>query len=72
MKHRTYTQIEDSRDRRLWMTQVFIPLATLIVILYTNESTRAEIKAMAHCMKSKANKTIESIKAKKEELNANN
>lgn len=44
MRQRTYKQIEDSRDRRLWMTQVVIPLATLGVILCTNDNARREIK----------------------------
>lgn len=44
MRERTYKQIEDSRDRRLWITQVVIPLATLGVILYTNDNARREIK----------------------------
>lgn len=67
MRERTYKQIEDSRDRRLWITQVIIPLATLAVILYTNENTRAEIKAAVATVKAKANNTIAKIKAKKEE-----
>jgi len=44
MRERTYKQIYDSRDRRLWITQVVIPLATLGVILYTNDNARREIK----------------------------
>ena len=64
MKQRSYRQIEDSRDKRLWMTQVFIPLATLVVILYTNESSRAEFKALASIIKTGVENKIAAIRTK--------
>lgn len=35
MKQKTYKQIEASRNRRLWITSVFMPTATMATGLFT-------------------------------------
>lgn len=77
MRERTYKQIEDSRDRRLWITQVVIPLATLGVILYTNDNARREIKNTITKAKMFGSAVVNSAKRKcnelkEEHINVNN
>lgn len=40
MSKRTWRQIEDSRDRRLWLTQVGLPLAGGIMFWMSDEDRR--------------------------------
>ena len=40
MRQRSWKQIEDSRDRRLWLTQVFIPLAGGVLFWMSDEERR--------------------------------
>lgn len=40
---RTYKQIEESRNRRLWVTQVLVPLATAGAALYSNPEIRNNV-----------------------------
>lgn len=40
MSNRTWRQIEDSRDRRLWFTQVVIPLGAGVMLWMADEERR--------------------------------
>lgn len=40
MSKRSWKQIEDSRDRRLWVTQVFIPVLTGCALWMSDEDRR--------------------------------
>lgn len=40
MSNRTWRQIEDSRDRRLWITQVGLPVAGGILFWMSDEERR--------------------------------
>lgn len=40
MSKRTWRQIEDSRDRRLWLTQVGIPVAGGVLFWMSDEERR--------------------------------
>lgn len=40
MRQRSWKQIEDSRDRRLWLTQVGLPLAGGVLFWMSDEDRR--------------------------------
>lgn len=42
-KERTYKQIEESRNRRLWITSVVIPLVSTAATLYSNPEIKRSI-----------------------------
>lgn len=43
MKKKTYKQIEASRNRRLWITQVILPVAGFVVTVASNDNLRTSI-----------------------------
>ena len=55
----TYKQIEASREARLWIGQVLIPVATCAAIVMTNSNIRSTLKT-------KAVKLLDKVKAKLE------
>ena len=55
----TYKQIEASREARLWMGQVLIPVATCAAIVMTNSNIRSTLKT-------KTVKLLDKVKAKLE------
>ena len=55
----TYKQIEASREARLWIGQVLIPVATCAAIIMTNPNIRSTLKT-------KTVKLLDKVKAKLE------
>lgn len=47
----TYRQIESSREMRLWMTQIVIPMVALGAIAWSNPDIRFSIKSRWHELK---------------------
>ena len=55
----TYKQIEASREARLWIGQVLVPVATCAAIVMTNSNIRSALKT-------KTVKLLDKVKAKLE------
>ena len=55
----TYKQIETSREARLWIGQVFVPVATGVAIVMTNPNIRSTLKT-------KTVRLLDKVKAKLE------
>lgn len=55
----TYKQIEASREARLWIGQVLVPVATCAAIVMTNPNIRSTLKT-------KTVKLLDKVKAKLE------
>lgn len=49
----TYRQIETSRERRLWFTQVIMPTALVTAVLLGNKENREKLKEKAEDIKYK-------------------
>lgn len=49
----TYRQIESSREKRLWITQVFMPMALATTVILSNKETRGKLKDKAEDLKNK-------------------
>ena len=64
-RERTYKDIEDSRNTRLWITEVVIPVLGIAAWVYTNEGARNDIKRLVGSAKQKVNDKIIEFKAKK-------
>ena len=64
MRQRTYKQIEDSRDRRLWFTQVIIPIASLAVVLYCNTEARENLKRSAGAIKYSISNVVSDLRSR--------
>ena len=62
---RTYKDIEDSRNTRLWITDVILPVLGIAAFVYTNEGARNDIKRLVGTAKQKVNNKITEFKAKK-------
>lgn len=52
----TYRQIESSREMRLWMTQIIIPMAALGAIAWSNPDIRFSIKSRWNELKNRFRK----------------
>ena len=64
-RERTYKEIEDSRNTRLWITEVVIPVLGIAAWVYTNESARNDLKKLGKKAKEKVDNKIIEFKAKK-------
>lgn len=53
MKKKTYKQIEASRNRRLWITQVILPVAGFVVTVASNDNLRTSIATQFGKVKNK-------------------
>lgn len=58
MSKRTWRQIEDSRDRRLWITQVGLPVAGGIMLWMSDPERRDWTMRKAADMKKRAVKKV--------------
>lgn len=64
-RERTYKEIEGSRNTRLWITEVVIPVLGIAAWVYTNESARNDLKKLVGTAKQKVDDKIVEFKAKK-------
>lgn len=64
-RERTYKDIEDSRNTRLWITEVVLPIMGIAALVYTNEGARNDIKKLVGTAKQKVDNKIIEFKAKK-------
>lgn len=53
---KTWKQIETSRERRLWFTQVIMPTIIIGGIIVTNPKVKSSIKTTINKVKAKINK----------------
>lgn len=61
---KTYKQIEESRNRRLWITTVLIPLVSTAGMLYSNDTIRQRVDNTCNKLKWEFRTKKESIKSK--------
>ena len=64
-RERTYKEIEGSRNTRLWITEVVIPVLGIAAWVYTNESARNDLKRLGKAATDKVNDKIVEFKAKR-------
>ena len=64
-RERTYKEIEDSRNTRLWITEVVLPVLGIAAFVYTNEGARNDIKRLVGAAKQKVDNKVTEFKAKR-------
>lgn len=65
---KTYKQIEDSRNTRLWITTVIVPLVTSAAMLYSNPEIKSTVDKTACKIKGKCNKIVGDVKNRIEDI----
>ncbi len=71
MKEKTWKQIQTSHERRLWVTQVIVPLVGWGVVLVTNDRAREAFVDTAKIIKNRTEEKFNDFKKKfkkKEEI----
>lgn len=68
MSKKTYKDIEASRNKRLWITEVCIPVVTAGAMLYSNENIRRRVDNVAKFVSIKAKEKTSALKEKFKEF----
>ena len=61
-RKRTYKDIEESRNRRLWITEVILPIGTLAIVAMSNPEVKKTCKKMSDGIKNETNKVVNKVK----------
>ena len=64
MKEKSWKQIQSSHERRMWVTQVILPIVGWGVVLMTNDNAREAVVETAKILKNRTEDKINDLKKK--------
>lgn len=62
---KTYLQIEESRNRRLWFKEVVIPSAVILTYIFSRDDVRAAVKTKKGELSEYVTQKLERIHSKR-------
>lgn len=64
MKEKSWKQIQSSHERRMWVTQVILPLVGWGVVLMTNDNAREAVVDTVKVIKNRTEEKFNDLKKK--------
>ena len=64
MKEKSWKQIQSSHERRMWVTQVILPLVGWGVVLMTNDNAREAVVDTVKVIKNRTEEKLNDLKKK--------
>ena len=64
MKEKSWKQIQSSHERRMWVTQVILPLVGWGVVLITNDNAREAVVDTVKIIKNRTEEKLNDLKKK--------